>query len=151
MKTGFTLMEILVVLGLMALAVGIIFPSFFSYRNQQVLSGATSELASLIASARAKTLASEGDTTYGVHFVSTQATLFAGPTYTAGAPGNQVLELNSLLTLSTISLNGGGADMIFSRLTGKTSQSGTLTVTLNSDVAQSKTITVSSTGVITVN
>ncbi|MEK7610642.1 MAG: prepilin-type N-terminal cleavage/methylation domain-containing protein [Patescibacteria group bacterium] len=151
MKTGFTLIEMLMVIGLLALAVGIVLAPFVSFRSQQALSGGAGELAALITSARAKTLASEGDTVYGVHLEVSRATLFAGSTYVAGAASNQVLELNSLLTLSTISLNGGGVDMIFNRLTGKTSQSGTLTVTLSSDVAQAKTVTVSATGVITVD
>ena len=56
-------------------------------------------------------------------------------------------SLSSLVEISNISLNGGGAGIVFQKLTGKTSSYGSLRVRLKSDNNKYKIISVKSTGI----
>ena len=82
-----------------------------------------------------------------MHIGSTKITLFTGSVYSVGASTNQDFNLNSRDSIITISLTGGGSDVVFVRLSGETSQNGTITLS-SSALSQTKTITVYKTGVV---
>jgi hypothetical protein len=98
--------------------------------------------------ARALTLASYDNTVYGVHLLPDRATLFKGNTFSSSDPDNKVNVISSRVSISNIVLSGGGNDIIFQRLTGKTGQNGTITLSLISDPSKSKTITIQVSGII---
>ena len=84
---------------------------------------------------------------YGVHFEASRVVLFKGNTYDANDPDNEEYLLRGN-TLSPITLTGGGSDVVFERLNGKTNQSGTVTISSVSDPSRSKVITIRGTGIV---
>lgn len=150
-RLGFTLIEVLIALGIIIVIASITFKPFNNFRDSEALNGAVEEVLSTLQQARGQTLASTGDSQYGVHLAATQLVLFTGVTYNSAASTNQAVTLSSLVNLSNISLAGGGSDIIFARLTGATSQSGSLVLALKSDATQSRTITINSNGISDVN
>lgn len=151
---GISLIELLVVVVIISIMVAIIIPSLSTFRNQQALKNTTEDVISLINKARQDTLSSLNSTNYGVHFESTRAVYFSGPTFTEPNSNNKERKFNSLVKIPTsggINLNGGGSNIIFTRLTGDTSNYGTIVIQLSSNVAQNKIITINKTGTTSSN
>lgn len=151
MSRGFTLIEFLIVIVIIAVLSAIIVSSFSGFRNNQVLSGETQEVTSLLYEARGRALASENAQEFGVHLESGKAVLFAGSTYSAGDPDNEETALDSLVEIASIALTGGGNDIIFNRISGTTDENGTFEVRLVDDIANKNTVTVEPSGVISID
>lgn len=147
---GFTLVEILVVVGLLALVSFLAIVPFTSFRDAKSLDGAAEDALSLLHEAQTRTLSSDGASPYGVYFESDKITLFKGETFVVGAPDNKEISLHNRLTISAIAL-AGGASAVFKRLTGATDNSGTVTISLVSDTAQKRIITISAAGSFSLN
>lgn len=144
---GYSILEILIVLGVMAIISGIIFTMFVSFRKNQALSLDVQTITSVLRQARNQTIASKNSSSYGVHFATSTITLFTGDSYVQNNASNQVYSINSVDAIVTISLYGGGSDVVFRRLTGETSQSGSVTVSSVS-TSQTKTVTIYGTGLV---
>lgn len=144
---GFTLLEILMVVAIMGILVTIIITSFSTLNKAQALDKSARQGASILNQARMLTLSSKEDSVYGVHFESSEITLFKGGSYSSNDPDNIISPLNSIVSITNINLSGGGVDVIFGRLTGNTNTPGTVTFSLDSSTA-TKTISVSGTGLI---
>jgi len=150
-NSGFTLIEIIITLGIISLISTALYASFASSNRRQVLEKQTASILALLEDAHSETLSSKNLYQYGVHLDADQAVLFRGSAYSALDASNQVQPLDNRVTISDISLAGGGSDVLFDRLTGATSNSGSLTVTLAADNSQTKTITIFKTGLIESN
>jgi prepilin-type N-terminal cleavage/methylation domain-containing protein len=149
-KRGFTMVELLIVVAIAILLSAVVFSSLLSFRKNQALEKDTELVVQLLNQARSQTLSSKGATVYGVHFASSQVILFSGSTYAAAASGNQAFDLTSTDTILTITLTGGGSDVLFQRLTGETTQNGTIVIS-SSGISRTKTVTIYRTGVIDSN
>lgn len=114
-------------------------------RAHDALLGSTETVVHALSTARADTLASRGGSQYGVHFASTTVTIFPGSTWSPTAASTTVFQLVPGVLVSDLALEGGGADIVFQRLTGKTSQPGTVSLLVRTLVS---TIVVQSTGSI---
>jgi len=88
---------------------------------------------------------------YGTHFEFSRIVLFRGATYSSSDTNNKTVLIDGAVEISNISLAGGGQNALFQRLTGKTSQSGTITIRLKSDNSKTKTITIEASGVASSN
>jgi prepilin-type N-terminal cleavage/methylation domain-containing protein len=150
MNRGFTLMEILGVIAVMTILMTIVLTSFSTLNKNQALDKTARYVASIIEEARGNTLFSKNDSQYGVKFSASSVTLFKGATYSSSSPDNVVYELNPLVTISNISLSGGGSEMVFDRLTGNTTQTGTITLNLNSGTTTKAYVSFSKTGIVEV-
>ena len=142
---GMSIIEILLVV---AIAVILLIPavrSFHTLQARKVLDADAALVETTLERARSLTLGSKNEKQYGVHFESTQFTLFEGGTFVPGSSTNRVMTLNPSVTISSVSLALGVSDVIFQRLSGKTSASGTVTITHQS--AGSKIITIHETGI----
>lgn len=148
LSKGFTLMEILIVLGILMLIFLVAFPKFAEIRNNQVLKSGVEDIITSINKAKSQTLASLNSLEYGVHFSQNSVTIFPGDTYIAGSSANEVIDIFLPANISSISLVGGVSTLHFSRLTGMPSTSGTITI---SNSTTSKTITISAAGAVGVN
>lgn len=147
-KNGFTLVEILIGIAILMLLAVIGWNTLSRFRQTADLNRAAEAGISLLNDARSRTLSSVDASQYGVHFQTDRIVLFKGGSYSAGSPDNVEFLLPRTVEVSSISLIGGGSDAIFTRLTGMTSQSGTITFRLIANTAQTRMITILPGGVI---
>lgn len=143
---GFSVLEILVAVSIITLAVTIVTFSFSELNSKQALEKSATLVVSILNEARQLTLSSVGDSQYGVHLEDSLVVLFEGPAYLSSDPSNIVTELNSLVGIRDVVLSGGGTSVVFERLTGDTSQTGTAELFLKADPGTFLTVTVSGTG-----
>jgi prepilin-type N-terminal cleavage/methylation domain-containing protein len=144
--SGFTLIEILVVIAFIALLSTITFQSFRALNDKEALDKDAHGILSLMLEARSLTLSSKNANQYGVHFESDKAVIFTGGVYDANASDNVVMDLNHGVRITDIDLQGGGNEVIFTRLTGNTSQYGTTTISLLADSSKTKSIVIFQSG-----
>ena len=147
LKSGFTILELAIVIAIMATLSAIIISTFISFRKNQALEKDTEIVVQVLEQARNQTLSSKNSSVYGVHFTAPKITLFKGSSYVANDSNNQDFVLSSTDTILTISLTGAGVDVVFNRLTGETSQDGTITVS-SPGLSRTKTVTIYKTGVV---
>lgn len=145
MKKGFTLVEIVLVIGIIGILIVITAFSFSEFRKSRALIQSSDIVVSVLTEARSRTLASVDGSRYGVQVLSDKTVLFPGDTYSAGNTLNELYYFESPAALASISLAGGGQTILFDRLTGNTSNYGTITLQMNST---SRTITLLSSGII---
>ena len=145
---GATLVEMLIVLAIAAILFVLVYEVFVNYNRGQALEKSAAAVTAVLNEARGKTLAGRGAVQYGVHFAGDSVTFFTGAAYNPSASTNKTEHLNSLAEISGITLNGGGSETIFEKLTGATSQYGTVVVRDKNNPAQTMTITIYQTGLI---
>jgi prepilin-type N-terminal cleavage/methylation domain-containing protein len=148
---GFTLVELMVVIGVIGLMVAITIPTLSKFKEQQSLRNTVDDVVSLLNQARSDTLSSLSSTNYSVYFQSDRATYFVGSSYTAGLSTNKVALFSDVADVPVVdglTLAGGGSIVTFNRLTGDTSQYGTIKIQLVSDSNVFKVINVGKTGFI---
>lgn len=145
-KKGFTLLEIVIVVAIMGILalISVTGLQSFAYRSGHISASRT--VLGALEEAQARTLASQDDTVFGVHFETDSVTIFQGSTYTAGNIHNEIRILPARTSISTVTLFGGGSNVLFNRLNGTTSHTGTIQVVVTADTTAFRTITVYKTG-----
>lgn len=111
-KAGFTLMEVIVVLGMLSIiaAAGMVF-SFDSYRGY-LFRAEYGNVAHVIVKARNLAANNFNEAPHGVHFEANSYTLFVGNSYDSSNPSNQVFERNAAITYAY------PTDIVFEQLSG---------------------------------
>lgn len=150
---GFTIIEILIVLSILIIIFIVALPTLNNFKDKQALSNSAENTVALLNDARSKTLAGEGGNNFSVYFEGTKATLSAGSTYVPGGPyfKEVVFENGVILSASNIVLNGTTDTIVFTKLTGNTTNYGTITLALISDPTKTKVITILKTGIVNSN
>ena len=143
---GFTILEILITISVLLIIISIVISPFSSFRNRSILNAEVENVITLLSEARSKTLASLDDSEYGVHFEANRMVFFKGNSFTEPDPDNKEIIFDQTVYISSISLTGVGADVIFNRLIGKTDEDGTITIALTSDPTTNNVIHIYSTG-----
>ncbi len=108
---GFTLVEVLVVVGLMLLLLGIATQTLFSGQQRTSFTESVNQLVRDLRQQQIKVMqgATEGDgvlSDYSVRFESDRYILFPGSVYVAGNPKNQVVLLEPTVRFSVIDVPG---------------------------------------------
>ena len=108
-QAGFTLPELLIVMGIMAILLGFITPNLLHFRQRSVINTTVDTLVSDLKSQQNKAMVgdTEGSGTisnYGAHFESNRYTLFRGSSYSAGDPSNFDINLDPSLSFSSITV-----------------------------------------------
>lgn len=145
---GFTLIELLVSITILTLLATLTYETLQKTNGSKVLETDALNVFSKLREARSSALASKKGSQWGVHIASSSVTLFQGPLFDAASATNVVTNLNSLVTVSSIALEGGVSNIVFERLTGATTQSGSTTLSLVASSTAKRTITIYRTGVI---
>ncbi len=148
---GFTLVEILVIIGIMVILVAFAIPSYRFFQRESDLNNSAEEIINTLRLAQSKTLASEGASQYGVYFDQTisphQYTLFKGTGYTLrDSSFDEIHKLPESIEIFAINLNGGGSEVIFDRILGTTSHFGSLSIRLKNDPGKTKNIYIENSG-----
>ncbi|MCR4334584.1 MAG: type II secretion system GspH family protein [Patescibacteria group bacterium] len=128
---GFTIIEILVGIGILVIVATLSVSSFFGYSQKEILDKSVLKIESLLEEAR-----SAG---YGVHFSSNQINFFNG--------NNEEYILPNSIVIN-VELIDEGNDIIFDKIAGTTDQYGTITVSLSTNADLKKTIIIYKTGLI---
>jgi len=142
-----TLAEIVVVIAVIFILLGMTVAAFDKLGAIRALDTDSQTVVLELEKAHSLTLASKNEKQYGLHFASSSVTLFEGASYIAGSGSSTVTYLNPSVIITGLSLAGSSTEIVFDRLTGKTSQPGTITATLSGKVSSTKTIRVYATGV----
>lgn len=149
-KSAFSVVEIIIIIAVGLILFTVTTSAFNGMRNRQALNATVEEISSVIQNSQAKTLASKKSQNYGVRFETNRLVAFEGSTFTEPNATNKYTEFSNLAEISVISLNGGGQNMVFERLTGETNQYGTITVRMKNNTSDSKTITIEKTGSVSI-
>lgn len=144
---GFSLIEIIVVLSISLILMVAVIVSFSSFRGESEFNKSVEDILIAIQLARSKTISSENFYQYGVHLETGRITVFKGIVFSENDPENLRTDLSSLIEISDIFLNGGGSDIVFQKVTGKTENYGTITLRIKSSPSKTRTINIKSTGV----
>jgi prepilin-type N-terminal cleavage/methylation domain-containing protein len=139
-KQGFTMIELMVVLGITALLATMGLPALNLARVNIALKSDTDEIVSALRLAQHRAVVSQGNTVHGVAFEAANYTLYGGDW---AAPSNPAeYSLKSGISIAA----GAGTQVVFDRLTGVASP-GTITITA---AGRNKTVTVNEWGQISV-
>ncbi len=144
--SGFSLIELLVVVGILGVLATLLFVGFQNFTQQTSLETATQNLYTALTEARSATLASEYGSQYGVRIESDRIIRFRGPTYNALDANNQTTTFRGIVATTTLS---GGPTILFQKQTGTTTNSGTIRLTNEATLA-STTMTVYITGIVSI-
>jgi type II secretory pathway pseudopilin PulG len=144
---GFTLVELLVIVGILIILAVIVIPNLRFFQKESDLNNAKEEIINTLRLAQNKTLASEGDSQYGVYFDATstpnQYTLFKGRDFVSRATSSdKIYKLPKTIKISEIDL-WGRTEVVFERVTGyasTTDQLGKITLELKMDPSKTSTI-----------
>lgn len=143
---GFSLIEILIALAVVAILASMTIVGFRYFQNRVSLDNNVLQIVSALELARNRTISSLDENYYGVHFSTTSYVVFPGPSYDPVNAANEIHDIPALLEIFSINLNGGGQEIIFDRLTGRTSQPGQIGLRMASDPGQTKIVYIESSG-----
>ena len=143
---GFTLIEIITVIAILVILLLLTVSVFGRFKERQAIDVNAQIVAEALREARDKTLDSLDASAYGVHLASTTVTVFKGATYSPSDPENQERILASPVIVSSSTISG--VDILFERLTGETSDSGSIFVGVEGKSSPLKEIVVESTGLV---
>lgn len=145
---GVSLIELLIVMSIGALLAVLFVYAWRSGAARKQFNADVDTTMMYIQRARSQTLASQDASQYGVHFTTDTATLFKGDTFDSTDPDNVEYEFDPRVDITETSLSDGSSDVVFSRLTGESSATGTLTFHLSGDTAATSTVIINEGGVV---
>ncbi|MBI1957590.1 MAG: prepilin-type N-terminal cleavage/methylation domain-containing protein [Candidatus Niyogibacteria bacterium] len=146
MAKGFSILELAIAVLILLLLASIGTAAFFRFRDAQELARAMDDAMDLVREARSRTLASELDNQFGVHFESGRAVLFQGASYAEGAAGNKAYPFSPRVEAYSITVPGSA--VVFERLTGNASGAGSVSFRLKSDPSKIRAFTITVTGLL---
>jgi prepilin-type N-terminal cleavage/methylation domain-containing protein len=146
-KKGLTLIELVLVCAIIGIIATLSLRSFMSFNISQALDKDVKNITAALDEARSNTLASQGNSQYGVHFETGKVVLFKGGTYSSVSPDNRIIGLSGQTQINSIVLSGGSNHVVFERLTGKPNVTGNVVIQTKRNAAQTKTITIYATGI----
>lgn len=139
---GFTFLEIIVAVSIIFILGVLAIAAFSNFSKNSLLQEGRAKVISELNYARSETLASEGKSSWGVHFESSKVVRFKGSLYVSGDPSN--VETN--LPGGVIIFSNPG-DIVFERLTGRVSGPGPVVLRLTSNPSASTTINIYASGI----
>lgn len=138
---GFTVLELLLVIGLMAVIAGFLISGFVAYGTAQQFRSAVIESELVVREVRQRTVSAETDTFFGIAIFSNRLDVYeetpSAVVRSLALPGVEYIP----------ALTNGTTTLSFSRLVGLPSATGTITVR-HLRTGDTATITISDTGLI---
>ncbi|MBU2524838.1 prepilin-type N-terminal cleavage/methylation domain-containing protein [Patescibacteria group bacterium] len=149
---GFTIVELIIVISIFAILVGTVFYNFGDFFSNQQLKTYGQDMVQSLRKAQSNATMRINDSQWGVGFVDTanQFIFFKGDNFAIRDSNyDEVHEFPDILSFENISLNGGGNTVIFSRVSGETTNYGSLDFQLDS--TKKYTININQLGQIEIN
>lgn len=141
---GNSLAEMIVVCGMIALLAGMSIVSLTNLVKRENLSSNAVALAAALRDARSRTIASVKGLQYGVKIDADRFTVFPGPTFSSSTADSSFVFSNAVGAVTSIPI------VLFSRVTGNSSASGTIDLYLRTGGSTKKSIQVESTGLVNI-
>lgn len=138
--SGFTLIEVLLSVAIIAILAGLSAPIFATFQTHNDLDITTQRIADAVRRAQVYARGVNRDDQWGVRIQSTDATLYKG-----AGPGSGFDEVTTIPTGMSVS---GLTDVLFSRLDGTATTTGGTTLTLTSNTNETRTITINAKGMV---
>ncbi|MFH1820488.1 MAG: prepilin-type N-terminal cleavage/methylation domain-containing protein [Candidatus Nealsonbacteria bacterium] len=150
-KKGFTILEVLIVVAILVILVAIAVPAYHIFLKGSDLNSSTEEIISILRLAQVRTLSSENDSSWGVYFststVPHQYTLFQGLSYVSREPlADEVYQVSKSIEIESMSVAGGGNEIVFDRIVGTTAKFGQISLRIISDPSQTRDIYIDNSG-----
>lgn len=141
--TGFSLIELLLIMGLLAVIGGIAAPSVISVRNSINLRTALNIITDALVTAQIKAQAGEGDSPWGVKIdvPGNRVIIFKGASYAGRDP-----QTDSVVVLGVTLSSAAPDEFVFAKLTGYSSVNAAVTITDSN--GQSRQFSINSFGAI---
>ncbi len=146
-RTGFTLIEVIIVTAIFGILLAGAMVSFQNLRGSTSLSSATDFVKAKLEKSRLATLAKEDGSGWSVKVNEYDLIWFKGQTFSPVDPDNKTLILPVGTKVSSINLENSGMIVFFNTLTGTTSP-GTIILALTINPAQTSTLYLSRSGQI---
>lgn len=140
-STGFTLLEVLLSVGLITILAGLSMPVAQRFQVQNDMTIASTTIAQNLRRAQLESQAVDGDSTWGVKIQSGSIVMFQGASY-----ASRIATYDELFDLPTSITPSGLGEVVFAKMTGLPQSTGTVTLTDNAGVV--KAIVVNSKGTI---
>ena len=148
---GWTLLESMLVVGIIGIVMSIGFLSYGKFVTEARKDEFSEEIVSVLREAKKKTLARENGFAYGVHLEQNSFTLFRAPAYIENDPENELHSVPANFQIASISLAGGGDEVVFLPLNGETNTHGSFVIEHNTGLTTPVTIRIYETGVIDID
>jgi len=158
MNKAFTLIELIISIGILAILAGVGFINIVNYKHRQDLTSTTQEIIEVVRNAQNRSLSQEATSTagtggrWGVYFENPTGSgndfyeLFKGSSYVGGTVvSKSVLPSNIQFDIPA---SGSTSTIIFSPVTGLPNAATTIKISLISSPTSSSTITVNINGKI---
>jgi len=145
MKQGFTLVELLITLGLIAILGTFTFISFSGYRQRQLLDETARAIVVALRDAQQRAINQQDGSDWGVHFENSVSgrdfyAVFKGSTYVSPVTISYLSP-----ALEFLEPANGSKDVVFDKLSGVTSPT-SITIGLLDNPSSAKTITINGVG-----
>lgn len=144
---GFTFIEVILVLGILVTVFALVLPITQQFLTSSSVHDETLALVADLRRAQASALAGVADGPHGVHIdvdPDNSWHLFRGATYVQGSAGVETHAVRGPVTITSVSLAGGGHEVVFTELRGTTTQVGT--VILQARGGETRTVVVNAHG-----
>lgn len=142
---GFTLVELILVIAIMAILAALTIPAMGQFANRTQIDATTDEIISALRFAQAKAMAVEQDSKFGVYFDNANQKFYIFRGLNFGDNPSENIEYSYPNTINLVqAFTNNQAD--FEKLFGTTIDTGNITITNN--IGQTKIISISTEGKI---
>jgi prepilin-type N-terminal cleavage/methylation domain-containing protein len=143
--TGFTIVELIVVMAIISIIAGLTFFGFTNYAHYQHYDQAVGSTKAAIIDARVRARSSETVNGLGIKVLTDSIVVFQGTSYNALASTNRTTDITGAVLTSAFS--NGINEIVFNNLTGLPNATGTILIE-STEFNASTTVEITATGVI---
>ncbi|MFH1047824.1 MAG: prepilin-type N-terminal cleavage/methylation domain-containing protein [Patescibacteria group bacterium] len=143
---GFSLIEVILTIALLLGIAMLTMPLMSGSLSQNELDAAADTAADVLNQTRSSAMSGVGEGKFGVHFETDQFVTFVGDVYAVGDSANEYYPLPGFVEITSVTISGGGSEMIFANVAGTPLQTGSLVFTDSAGLT--RTIAVNAAGTV---
>jgi len=144
-KRGFTLVEVMIVIGVLGIITGLAIPFYQSFQISSALDNAGQEITQALRTAQSRAMSSQGLSSHGVHFDINRFVVFKGDIYSPVDPDNEFFEVANTVDITS----SGSSNIVFSVGEGLSDSQPVITITSSNN--ESHSISINNLGRINAN